>query len=217
MEQPARARSIAALVDYSSFPVRTLSVLYVWYPVSMFDMEEFFGMGFEEEPELSNDLVQGGCEPEGGGWGSFLLGGAVGALVASNLPSGKLDFPDQCLIPEGFSKDERIFLTQLWRFEQELDSALGENNYERVFLLLNGLVFCINGPWKKFIPENLEYAPSLKLELEMSELVSPILERAQRILEDNVIEKINPERLRELDNANVVFNPNDWHFTEQND
>ena len=53
----------------------------------MFDMEDFFGMGYEEEPELPNDLVQGGCEPEGEGWGSFLLGGAIGCMMGAG--SGK--------------------------------------------------------------------------------------------------------------------------------
>ena len=73
----------------------------------------------------------------------------IGALVVSNLPSGEQDFEDHWSIPEGFSKDKRIFLSRQSYFEQELDSALGKNNYERVFIILNGLFYYIIGPWKK--------------------------------------------------------------------
>ena len=94
----------------------------------MFDMEDFFGMGYEEEPELPNDLVQGGCEPEGEGWGSFLLGGAIGCMMGAG--SGKNSQIGSCqpAVFESFSPEEKIFLTQIWRFEEELDKAQEQND-----------------------------------------------------------------------------------------
>ena len=56
------------------------------YDLCMIDLYDIFGMGFEEEPEMLNDFEQQASEAETeGGWGSFFIGGAIDALVGSNL------------------------------------------------------------------------------------------------------------------------------------
>ncbi len=107
----------------------------------MINMEDFFGMGFEEEPELTNDLVQGN-EPEGGGWGSFLLGGAIGSVMgAVSQTSERSCHP---AVFESFSSEEKIFLRQIWRFEEEIDKAQEQDDVERMVLLLNEFVGCMH-------------------------------------------------------------------------
>ena len=90
----------------------------------MFDMEDFFGMGFEEEPELSNDLVQGGCESEGVGWGSFLLGGAIGCIMGAGNRGNSERGSCQPAVFESFSSESetsadtpaRIFTRESFAF-----------------------------------------------------------------------------------------------------
>ena len=91
----------------------------------MFDMEDFFGMGYEEEPELPNDLVQGGLRTRRRRVGEFLLGGAIGCMMGAG--SGKNSQIGSCqpAVFESFSPEEKIFLTQIWRFEEELDRGAG--------------------------------------------------------------------------------------------
>ena len=179
----------------------------------MFDMEDFFGMGYEEEPELPNDLVQGGCEPEGEGWGSFLLGGAIGCMMGAG--SGKNSQIGSCqpAVFESFSPEEKIFLTQIWRFEEELDKAQEQNDVERMVLLLNGFVGCMHGPWKDHFPGNEGYSPTEKFNSEFENLVLPILNKAASFREDELNARLTPEQFERIDGRNVTLNPDDWTFS----
>ena len=179
----------------------------------MFDMEDFFGMGYEEEPELPNDLVQGGCEPEGEGWGSFLLGGAIGCMMGAG--SGKNSQIGSCqpAVFESFSPEEKIFLTQIWRFEEELDKAQEQNDVERMVLLLNGFVGCMHGPWKDHFPGNEGYSPTEKFNSEFENLVLPILNKAASFREDELNARLTPEQFERIDGRNMTLNPDDWTFS----
>ena len=179
----------------------------------MFDMEDFFGMGYEEEPELPNDLVQGGCEPEGEGWGSFLLGGAIGCMMGAG--SGKNSQIGSCqpAVFESFSPEEKIFLTQIWRFEEELDKAQEQNDVERMVLLLNGFVGCMHGPWKDHFPGNEGYSPSEKFNSEFENLALPILNKAASFREDELNARLTPEQFDRIDGRNMTLNPDNWTFT----
>ena len=179
----------------------------------MFNMEEFFGMGFEEEPELSNDLVQGGCESEGGGWGSFLLGGAIGCMMGAG--SGKNSKIGSCqpAVFESFSPEEKIFLRQIWRFEEELDRAQEQDDVERMVLLLNGFVGCMHGPWKDHFPGNEGYSPSEKFNSEFENLALPILNKTASFSEDELNARLTPEQFERIDGRNMTLNPDDWTFS----
>ena len=179
----------------------------------MFDMEDFFGMGYEEEPELPNDLVQGGCEPEGEGWGSFLLGGAIGCMMGAG--SGKNSQIGSCqpAVFESFSPEEKIFLTQIWRFEEELEKAQEQNDVERMVLLLNGFVGCMHGPWKDHFPGNEGYSPTEKFNSEFENLVLPILNKAASFREDELNARLTPEQFERIDGRNMTLNPDDWTFS----
>ena len=179
----------------------------------MFDMEDFFGMGFEEEPELSNDLVQGGCEPEGGGWGSFLLGGAIGCIMGAGSRVNSERASCQPAVFESFSPQEKIFLRQIWRFEEEFDKAQGKGDVERTVLLLNGFVGCKHGPWKDHLPGNEGYSPTEKFNSEFENLALPILNKAASFHEDKLNVRLTPEQFERIDGKNMTLNPDDWTFS----
>ena len=179
----------------------------------MFDMEEFFGMDFEEEPELSNDLVQGGCEPEEGGWGSFLLGGAIGCIMGAGRSGNSERGSCQPAVFESFSPEEKIFLRQIWRFEEELDKAQEQDDVERMVLLLNGFVGCMHGPWKDNFPGNEGYSPTEKSNSEFENLALPILNKAASFREDELNARLTPEQFERIDGRNMTLNPDDWTFS----
>ena len=79
-------------------------------------------------------------------------------------------------ISDGLKGDEKIFISQLWPFEEELNMAKANDDHERIFLLMKCLGGCINKLCEKFILGNPEYSVSKKNEHEMLYLVSPILE-----------------------------------------
>ncbi len=175
----------------------------------MIDMEDFFGMGFEEEPELTHDLVQGN-EPEGGGWGSFLLGGAIGSVMgAVSQTSERSCHP---AVFESFSSEEKIFLRQIWRFEEEIDKAQEQDDVERMVLLLNGFVGCMHGPWKDHFPGNEDYCPTEKFNAEIDNLVLPVLQKAASFSEDELNARLTPEQFKRIDGRNMTLNPDDWTF-----
>ena len=171
----------------------------------MFDMEDFFGMGFEEEfVNLSNDLVEGGCEPgmeEGGEEFPFWEEPLVALWERGsgrNSPIGSC----QPAVFESFSPEEKIFLRQIWRFEEEIDKAKEQDDVERMILLLNGFVGCMHGPWKDHFPGNEGYSPSEKFNSEFENLALPILNKAASYREDELNARLTPEQFDRIDGRN---------------
>ena len=112
----------------------------------MIDLEDMLGFGFEEEPEIVESYeAQPECETSGG-WGSFLLGGAVGALWSGAGKNKFNNYSNQPEVFDSFSDDEKVFLRQIWRFEEEFDKALEDDDIELAVLLFNGLAACVNAP-----------------------------------------------------------------------
>lgn len=178
----------------------------------MIDLEDMLGFGFEEEPELVESYeAQPECETSGG-WGSFLVGGALGAVWAGAGKNKINNYSNQPEVFGSFSNDEKVFLRQIWRFEEEFDKALKEDDSERIVLLLNGLVGCINGPWKTHLPRNNEYSATEKFDAEFDYLALPILNKALEIREGQILDRLTPEQFDRIDGKQMNFNPVKWVF-----
>ena len=90
-----------------------------------------------------------------------------------------------------------------------MELALGKKDYERVFLLMNGFKDCLYGPWKKYLPGNEEYEPSVLFDLYFDDLALPIIDKAENLCDESLTAKITPERLRELEHSS-------WSLDEKN-
>ena len=179
----------------------------------MIDFEDMLGLGFEEEPEIVDTYeAQSECETSGG-WGSFLLGGAVGALWAGAGKNKSNDCMYQTDSFDSFNEEERVFLRQIWRWKEEFDKAHKDDDVERIILLLNGLVGCIHGPWKAHLPGNDEYLATDKFDAEFEYLALPILNKATEISEAELRNRLTPEQFERIDGRQMSLNPDDWSFT----
>lgn len=179
----------------------------------MIDLEDMLGFGFEEEPEIVESYeAQPECETSGG-WGSFLLGGAVGALWSGAGKSKFNNYSNQPEVFDSFSDDEKVFLRQIWRFEEEFGKALEDDDIELAVLLFNGLAACVNGPWKPFLPGNDKYSPTEKFDSEFEHLALPILNKATQISVDELTARLTPEQFERIDDKQMSLNPDDWSFT----
>ena len=177
----------------------------------MIETEDFGGMHFEEDSILQDGLVQEACDSDGGGWGSFLLGGVVGAIAGAGA-NANADPVEISQIYGSFSPEEKIFLRQIWRFEEELEQALKEDNVEQTVLLLNGFVACMNGLWKKFLPGNEAYLPTPKFASEFEALVSPILSKCTEVADSGLIRRLSPEQIARVDGREMSLDPDNWTF-----
>ena len=98
--------------------------------IIMDEMEYLDVEGFEEFPEPDPPSVQETARP-GMGWGSFVLGAAAG-MVGTVSSAGKFPAKDNCRESAGsLKKSEKKFISELWRFEEELDHAAENENFER--------------------------------------------------------------------------------------
>jgi hypothetical protein len=90
------------------------------------------------------------------------------------------------------TSDEKTFLRQLWMFDEELDKALQIENYDRIFLLMNGLSSCFTGIWKKHLPGNSEFESSGTFKIDLQSLVFSVLNRASKLCNESLTAKIDP-------------------------
>ena len=179
----------------------------------MIDLEDMLGFGFEEEPEIVESYeAQPECETSGG-LGSFLLGGVLGAVCAGAGKNKINKYSNQPEVFDSFSDNEKVFLRQIWMFEEKFDKALEDDDIELAVLLFNGLAACVNGPWKPFLPGNDEYSPTEKFDSEFEHLALPILNKATQISVDELTARLTPEQFERIDDKQMSLNPDNWSFT----
>ena len=99
--------------------------------------------------------------------------------------------------PDELSKEEKIFLLRIWKFEEELDKALEEKNDEKVFLLMCALDTCLHSTWLKHLPNHKEYSATLLFDMLFGSLANPILVNSLKKTK-GVCDKLGQKRLREL-------------------
>ena len=174
-------------------------------------MEDYFDLGgFEECPEAEISSIQD--SEEGVGWGSFLLGAAAG-MVGAVSPARKLltKSPVQDL-SGSLKKPEKKFISELWQFEEELDHATENENFERMFLLVNGFNGCLNGKWRELIPGNKGYSGSIRMEELLQEFVLPIFEKTSAVARINFAKNIQEKRLNQFCSEKISLESDTWIF-----
>ena len=98
------------------------------------------------------------------GWGlPALIGGALGWMLGSNFtisntPSNSrqnIGFTDL-----DFTREEKEFISQLWRYEEEILKAWEKQDWLRLYLLTILAEKSLSSTWSKFIPGNSSFLPT---------------------------------------------------------
>ena len=177
----------------------------------MDEMEYLDAEGFEEFPEPDLPSVQD-TERPGMGWGSFVLGTAAG-IAGTVSTAGKFVDEDNLQKSTGtLKKSEKKFISELWKFEEELDHASENKNFERILLLVYAFEGCMNSQWQVLIPGNPGYSGSPRLEELLHEFVLPIFEKVSAAACINFATKIPEKRFNHFCSKSVSLDPDTWIF-----
>jgi len=143
---------------------------------------------------------------DGLGFGSAVfLGGALGWLLGAGRRSEASSFIPLAEDREAFSHEEKGFLSQIWRFEEEIDLATKNSNWERLFCLLHAASASLNQTWSKFLPEDPAYDPTPKFHAELDQLVMPLLDKMREGARLDFQSLLSPSRLQELEEGDLTF------------
>jgi hypothetical protein len=177
----------------------------------MDEMEYLDSEGFEEFPEPDLPNIQE-AEVQGLDSESFVLGAAAG-IAGTVSKAGEIVAEDSCKkFASSLKKSEKKFIAELWRFEEELDHAAENENFERILLLVYAFEGYMNGKWKVLIPGNAGYSGSLRLEELLHEFVLPIFEKASAAARINFSTKIPEKRFNHFCSKNISLDPDTWIF-----
>ena len=170
----------------------------------------------DEDPHASGDEDGGGF-----GWGAgMLLGGALAWIFGGvgrrdedfDFSDELADFPDGAVLGS-LTREEKIFLSQIWRLEKELEEAIQERDWEKALLLMNVSNGCLENTWKQFIPGTKTFSPSPKYLADIEGLIGPSLKTMEAAIELKPDSKIPPERIQELDGRRLSVDLDEWTFT----
>ena len=151
------------------------------------------------------------------GWGlPALIGGALGWMLGSNLsisntPSNSrqnMGFTDL-----DFTREEKEFISQLWRYEEEILKAWEKQDWLRLYLLTILAEKSLSSTWSKFIPGN---ASSLHTPGFAESIQSPIMkfcELCQEALKIEFDELIPLGIRQDLDGKSIYLNYDDMSLS----
>lgn len=139
-----------------------------------------------------------------GSW-SALLGGAIGWVLGRSYYS-VLSTPSGTRFDHEYKDDEKDFIAQFWRYESELRHVRNNEQWDRLFLLVMIAAESFKEGWSEFIPGNPGYSPSPKFDMEIKEILIPFLRLCLEVVSLDFENLISPEKLAELDKANVNLN-----------
>ena len=164
---------------------------------------------FYDCAEQSSLPVNETLDDSGLGWGSFAVGALIGSQLSHSTAIKSEKWSD--VLPSA-TDGEKTFIKQLLRFNQELDTALSENNHERILLLMNGFNGCLYGPWKKYLPGDNEYEPSPMFDLYFDDLILPVIHKAGELCKGNLTKNIPSDRLKEIERTRWELDEDTWEF-----
>ena len=151
------------------------------------------------------------------GWGlPALIGGALGWMLGSNL--GISNTPSNSRQNMGytdldFTREEKEFISQLWRYEEEILKAWEKQDWLRLYLLTMFAEKSLSSTWSKFIPGN---ASSLHTPGFAESIQSPIMkfcELCQEALKIEFDELIPLGIRQDLDGKSIYLNYDDMSLS----
>jgi len=156
--------------------------------------DEALGVRTEADPSPENELVGS----------NFFLGGILGWVLGSyRKPSNQL-VPASNTIESDYSAEEKFFLTELWRFEKELQSSMEKEDWYRVYLLVQLAAEAMKNEWSEFIPGNQGYVGSSKFEGEVRSILQHFLQLCQNAIKLDY-QRLLPEKVETTGKTAEVY------------
>ena len=157
-------------------------------------------------------------ESEGSGGGLF-VGMVFGGALAWLFGGGRTEY----ILPDYeedqdlgvLTKEERGFLSQLWRLEFQIEEALKKEEWEQAIILINAFNGAIENIWKPFVPGTDEFKPSPKYLHEIEDLIGPSFKSIEASINLDPFRKLSPERRVELAGRQLAINLDKWEFVFQ--
>jgi hypothetical protein len=155
-------------------------------------------------------------EDSGPGLGvGMLLGGALTWLFGGGRTEYVLPDYEEYEDLGVLTKEERGFLSQLWRLEFQIEEAMKEEDWEQALILINAFNGAIENIWKPFVPGTDEFKPSPKYLHEIEDLIGPSFKSIEASINFDPFSKLSPERRRELKGRQLAINLDKWEFVFQ--
>ena len=145
----------------------------------------------------------------------MLLGGALTWLFAEGRTEYVLPDDEEYEDLGVLTKEERSFLSQLWRLEFQIEEALKKEEWEQAIILINVFNACIENFWKPFVPGTDEFKPSPKYLHEIEDLIGPSFKSIEASINLDPFRKLSPERRKELTGRQLAINLDKWEFVFQ--
>ena len=145
----------------------------------------------------------------------MLLGGALTWLFGGGRT--EYVFPDDEEYEDlgVLTKEERGFLSQLWRLEFQIEEAMKKEEWEQALILINAFNGAIENIWKPFVPGTDEFKPSPKYLHEIEDLIGPSFKSIEASINLDPFSKLSPERRRQLTGRQLAINLDKWEFVFQ--
>ncbi len=145
----------------------------------------------------------------------MLLGGALTWLFGGGRTEYVLPDDEEYLDLGELTKEERGFLSQLWRLEFQIEEAVKKEEWEQAIILINVFNGAIENIWKPFVPGTDEFKPSPKYFHEIEGLIGPSFKSIEASINLDPFRKLSPERRRELKGRQLAINLDKWEFVFQ--
>ena len=142
----------------------------------------------------------------------MLLGGALTWLFAGGRTEYGLPDDEEYEDLGVLTKEERSFLSQLWRLEFQIEEAMKEEDWEQALILINAFNGAIENIWKPFVPGTDEFKPSPKYLHEIEDLIGPSFKSIEASINLDPFSKLSPERMRELTGKQLSIDLDKWEF-----
>ena len=160
-----------------------------------------------------SDWLDDDSGDSGSGLGAgMLLGGALAWLFGGGKTEYDLPADEEYEHLGVLTKEERGFLSQLWRLEFQLVEATKEEDWEQALILINVFNACIENFWKPFIPGTDEFEPSPKYLHDIEDLIGPSFKAVEASINLDPFSKLSSERMRELTGKQLSIDLDEWEF-----
>lgn len=150
-------------------------------------------------------------------WGlPALIGGAFGWVLGRNLGISNTTGIASKEIGSSdldFSREEKEFISQLWRYEEEILKAWEKQDWLRLYLLTIFAEKSLSSTWSKFIPGNLSFLSTPGLAESIKSPITKFCELCQEALELEFDELIPLKIRQDLDGKSIYLNYDDMSLT----
>ena len=174
-------------------------------------------MSFSSFDHSNDSFFDSSMNDKSTGWGlPALIGGAFGWVLGRNLGiSNTTGIASQEIGSSDldFSREEKEFISQLWRYEEEILKAWEKQDWLRLYLLTIFAEKSLNSTWSKFIPGNASFLPTPDFAESIQSPIMKFCELCQEALKIEFDELIPLNIRQDLDGKSIYLDYDDMSLT----